>query len=431
MLALLTLSCGKKTDEEQLKTPRYTNQEVTDTELELSRQELFCGGTDSVCPSYLTKVVILDKNKLTFCTGFLTDNDVVVTASSCLPDRLRINDMACNGDIFFFFAQSNEKPLRLGCQKILEVSQLGAKEPFLWRSNIAYIQMDKNVSRRTVSPNRSGMDDMDKFYIWSIDQIDEYQGIIRKSENCQTVHNSYFNPLAVNQSSPVMLMAGCEFSEGNGGSPIFDYRGKVRGIVSQPVAKAQIDEVVSMRILEKPLKPLMHVSNYACAPIYPEQDVLNEDECNKKLDINSYDMGQGSLINEANLFKTSIQRVEHSLNEKNRYLKMSVELTATPDEAYHLTVVPKCFKNVSNWIGEFNNSKPFTFNLELPEMKIKKSMNQYGRIFAMETLRNSTPTNFQFKPSILRNTKEATVFVWDEGPTRTFQNLSENCGSLL
>jgi hypothetical protein len=291
--------------------------------------------------------------------------------------------------------------------------------------------MDKNVSRRTVSPNRSGMDDMDKFYIWSIDQIDEYQGIIRKSENCQTVHNSYFNPLAVNQSSPVMLMAGCEFSEGNGGSPIFDYRGKVRGIVSQPVAKAQIDEVVSMRILEKPLKPLMHVSNYACAPIYPEQDVLNEDECNKKLDINSYDMGQGSLINEANLFKTSIQRVEHSLNEKNRYLKMSVELTATPDEAYHLTVVPKCFKNVSNWIGEFNNSKPFTFNLELPEMKIKKSMNQYGRIFAMETLRNSTPTNFQFKPSILRNTKEATVFVWDEGPTRTFQNLSENCGSLL
>jgi hypothetical protein len=226
-------------------------------------------------------------------------------------------------------------------------------------------------------------------------------------------------------------MAGCEFSEGNGGSPIFDYRGKVRAIVSKPVAKAQIDEVVSMRILEKPLKPLMHVSNYACAPIYPEQDVLNEDECNKKLDINAYDMGQSGLINEANLFKTSIQRVEHSLNEKNRYLKMSVELTVTPDEAYLLTVVPKCFKNVSNWIGEFNNSKPFTFNLELPEMKIKKSMNQYGRIFAMETLRNYIPTNFQFKPSILRNTKEATVFVWAEGPTRTFQNLSENCGSLL
>jgi hypothetical protein len=110
---------------------------------------------------------------------------------------------------------------------------------------------------------------------------------------------------------------------------------------------------------------------------------------------------------------------------------MSVELTAIADESYHLTVVPKCFKNVSNWIGEFNNTKPFTFNLELPEMNIKKSMNEFGQIFAKETIRNSTPTNFQFKPSILRNAKEATVFVWADGPTRTFQNLSENCRSLL
>ena len=430
-MAFLSLGCGKKADEEKTQTPGYTNPEISDTELELSKQELFCGGTDSACPSYLTKVVILDKNKFKFCTGFLTDDNVVVTASSCLPERLRIKEIGCEGDIFFFFAQSNEKPLKVGCQKILEVSQLNSKEPYLWRSDIAYIQMDKNVYRRNVSPSRSGMDDMDKFYAWSIDQIDEYQGIIRKSENCQSIHNSYFNPLAVNQSSPVMLMAGCEFSEGNGGSPIFDYRGRVRGLISRPVAKAQIDEVISMRILERSLKSLAHVSNFACAPIYPEQDVLNEDECNKKLDINSYDMGQSNLINEANLFKTSIQRVEHTLNEKNRYLKMSVELTAVADESYHLTVVPKCFKNVSNWIGEFNNTKPFTFNLELPEMNIKKSMNEFGRILAKETLRNSTPTNFQFKPSILRNTKEATVFVWAEGPTRTFQNLSENCGSLL
>jgi hypothetical protein len=227
-----------------------------------------------------------------------------------------------------------------------------------------------------------------------------------------------------------MMLAGCEFSNGNGGAPVLDYRGKVRGILSKPVSKADIDEVVSMRILEKPLKQMAHVSNLACATLYPEQDVLNEDECSKKLDITSFDLGQKEMINEANLFKTSIQKLEHAVNEKNRYLKMAIELKPI-DDAYNVVVFPKCFKNVSKWIGEFNNSKPFTFNIELPEMKIKMAMNEYGRIFAAESGKASIPTNFQFKPSILKNTKQATVFVWADGPTRTFPNLSENCGSLL
>lgn len=427
---MLALGCGKKADEESAKAPPYTKPQISDIAEELNKQELFCAGADHTCPSYLTKIAILNKDKLKFCTGFLTENDVVVTASSCLPERLRVRDMACGEDIYFFFAESNEKPSRIGCKKILEVTQLEGKEPFLWRSDIAYIQLEKDVRRKTVSPNRSGMNDMDKFYIWSIDQIDAHQGIIRKSEDCKSIHNSYFNPLANNQSSPVMTIAGCEFNEGNGGSPVFDYRGKVRGILSKPVDKAEIDEVISMRILERPLKQLAHVSNLACAPLYPEQDVLDEDECNKKLDINTYDLGQREMINEANLFKASIQKIEHGLNEKNRYLKMSVELIAA-DDAYSVNVFPKCFKNVSKWIGEFNNNKPFTFNIELPDMKIKKSMNEYGRIFALETGKDAVPTNFQFKPSILRNTKQATVFVWATGPTRTFPNLSENCGSLL
>jgi hypothetical protein len=430
-----TLGCGKKADDKEVKPPRYTNPQISDIELELSKQELFCGGSDNTCPSYLTKIAIFYKDQLKYCTGFLTEADVVVTSSSCLPERLRIKDGPCEKELFFFFAETNRKPLRIGCNKILEVSQLGGKEPFLWRSDVAYIQLKKEDfprydRRKTVAANRSGMNNMDKFYIWSVDQIDDYQGIIRKSEDCQAIHNSYFNPIATHQDSPVMMLAGCEFSAGNGGAPILDYRGKVRGVLSKPVDKSEIDEVISMRILEKPLKNLVHASNYSCAPMYPEQDVINESECNKKIDINVYDAGQLEMINESILFKSSIQKIEHKLNEANRYLKMAVELKANED-AYDVIINPKCFKNVSKWIGEFTNNKPFTFNIELPEMKIKKAMNENGRIFALETRRDSIPTNFQFKPSILRNTEQATVFVWAEGPTRTFPGISENCGSLF
>ncbi len=430
MVATFTLGCGKKADEEGSEKPRYTEPQIADLDLELSKQELFCGGSEYNCPSYLTKIAVVYKDKLKFCTGFLTQDNVVATASSCLPEALRAQDAVCEKDIFFFFAESDQKPTRVGCKKIIQASRLASKEPFLWRSDVAYIQLEKSVKYRTVSSTRNGMNDLDKFYIWSIDQIDAYQGIMHKSEDCQSIHNSYFNPLANNQSSPVMLIAGCELSEGNGGAPIFDYRGKVRGILSKPVDKLEIDEVISMRILEKPLKFLAHASNYACAPMLADQDVLNEEECSKKLEINDYDTAQREMINESNIFKSSIQRIEHNLDEKNRYLKVGVDLIAN-DDAYEVVVNPKCFKNVSKWIGEFTNNKPFTFNIELPMIKIKKAMNDTGRIFALEILSNSIPTNFQFRPSILRNTKKSTVFVWADGPARTFLNVPESCASLL
>lgn len=120
LVSVLTIGCGKKADEESETAPPHTKPQVTDIEEELNKQQLFCAG-DANCPSYLTKVAIINKEQLTFCTGFLTKDDVVITASSCLPERLRIRDAGCAKNIYFFFAESNEKPTKIGCKKILEV----------------------------------------------------------------------------------------------------------------------------------------------------------------------------------------------------------------------------------------------------------------------------------------------------------------------
>lgn len=431
MLAVFSLGCGKKAGEESRVKPQPPNPQLSDLETELEKQELFCGA-DRSCPGYITKIAFNFKGRLRFCTGFLMDQDMVVTSSSCLPERLKMKDVDCSKDAFFFFAEPGKKPTRMACDKVLEVSQLEGKEPFLWRSDVAYLKLAKKVFRYTVSypKNRTGMNDMDKFYTWGVDQIDSYQGIIRKTEDCQPVLGSFFNPLSANQSSPVITMAGCEFSNGNSGAPILDYRGKVRAIVSRPVDPLDIDEVVSMRILDRPLKPLIHVSNYACAPVVPHQEVMNENECNKKLDITTHDLGQRDMMNEALLFKTSIQRIEHQVTEKNRYLKMAVTLSRNED-AFDVSIRPKCFKDVARWIGEFNNNKPFTFNIELPVMSIKKSMNEYGKIYAQEYVQGTEATNFQFRPSILRSSGQTTVFMWSNGPSSRFDSLSESCSSLF
>ncbi len=52
-------------------------------------------------------------------------------------------------------------------------------------------------------------------------------------------------------------------------------------------------------------------------------------------------------------------------------LSLKLKLVAEED-AQQVVIYPKCFKNVSKWIREFTNSKPFTFNLALPDMTLKK-----------------------------------------------------------
>lgn len=424
LLATLSASCGKKQNEREAEGERGRNPQQSENETRLSKQELLCG-EDRNCPAYLAKVVLFDKGEMRTCTGFLVQSDVIATASSCLPEILRTEGQNCEKDVFFFFADPKGKPLRFGCKETLEVSEIEGKYPYLWRSDVAYLKMSENPDRRYPIVSRNGMKDQEKFYTWTIEQIDESQGIIKKLDDCTVNHSTYFNPLSNNESSPVITLGGCEYLNGGSGSPVFDYRGRVRAVVSRPVSKEAVADVVSLRILERPLKSIVHVSNYACAPLPFDHDVMNEAECAKKLNINLHDTARIEMISDS-IFKSVVTRIEHSVNEANRYLRMGVSLSKD-ENGMRALIEPKCFKNVSKWINEFTNSKPFTFNLDLPEVLIRKSMDEYGKIKATETILGRTGTNFQFTPRVLKNTKQANVYVWADGPTTTYQNLTETC----
>lgn len=429
---ILMVGCGKKVEEEKKDKPdRITNPQKPDIEIELEKQELFCGA-DRACPEYITKIAFVHGDKLKFCTGFLVSADVVATASSCLPENLRTPEASCAKSAHLFFAKAGDKPVREACEKVLLASKIEGKEPFLWRNDIAYLKLAKKGTRRTTSfPHyRLGMNDQDKFYTWTVDQIDEHQGIIRRSDDCYAVHNSYFNPLSTNQNSPVITMSGCKYSDGNSGSPILDFRNRVRGVVSGKVIKTELDEVETMRILERPLKPILFASNANCLPILDEDDA-SDTECSKQLDLKLHRTAQTNMVDESKLFQTTLKNYESGANSTTMYINFLVKY-ALEGEYHRISFEPKCFKNVSSWINTFpGNPKSFQFRNMLPDVRIRKSMTEYSRINVREFNDGSLKAIYEFNPRVLRSVpqngglRNARIHVWGDVPSNSYDNVTE------
>lgn len=432
LLVSSVVSCGKKQIETGEENGQQQNPQISEIEVMLNKQELLCSD-DRGCPRFLTKVAVVVDDKLRFCTGFLTDKNIVATATSCLPEYLRMGGQNCSKVAYFFFQQGNEKPLRVGCKEVLKSSSIEGKYDFLWRSNVTYLMLSEDLDDRRlpVIARQQGMKDAEKLYMWSVDQIDDHQAIIRKSEDCISAHKTYFNPLSTSDSSPVVTMGGCEFNDGNSGSPVFDYRNRIRGMVSRSVSKEAINDAVSLRLLERPLVPLIHVSNFACAPMIPEQEVMDETECSKKLTINLHDTARQEMISD-NIFRPMALKLEQLVTAESLYLNFGVRLENLGDY-YQTEVYPKCFKNINSWIGEFTNSKPVTNTIDVPEMIFRKSMDQFGRVRALEFSKGKNTTFFQFNPKFLRtgSPRKTTVFVWADGPTTTYRDVSEICPASL
>lgn len=108
-LCVFVMSCGKKAIEKNSLSQQSQPQQTSELEAQLNQQELFCA-SDRSCPNYIAKVAVLYKGKLKFCTGFITDDNVIATASSCLPERLRSKDLPCDKDVFFSLLRPMRNP---------------------------------------------------------------------------------------------------------------------------------------------------------------------------------------------------------------------------------------------------------------------------------------------------------------------------------
>lgn len=431
-LSVLTVSCGKKAKNDN-GSPERTTPELEPTEMEqlINRQVVACE-SNQACPNYLTKIAIIRKKKLTFCTGFLVDDQTIATSTSCIPNILRRAGEDCSKDIFFFFPRTAYRAAeRVGCKEVVQVSHQVGSDPILWRDDVSFLRMDKTMNyRRNARFDRDGLTNNKDYNVWFVDQLDETTALVRK-DSCQALHGTYVNPLASNVSSPGMVFAGCPFNSSNSGAPVLDNRGRVRAMVSAPMSESLRKYLESTGLLINPLKPMLHATNFACAPTIFDSEVLDERECSKDLRYAKLDDLRSSMLSSVNLFSEMKQKLEDSIAETSKYVQFAVELNTNGDIS-KAKIYPKCFKPLKNWLQSLNRTRNnYVFEVSIPDQTFRRAMDENGRVQGIVQENPNKKYFVQFSLKSLRSQQKSVIFMWNDGENNTYQNVTEDCGSLF
>jgi hypothetical protein len=299
---------------------------------------------------------------------------------------------------------------------------------------VAFLELSKPMYfRRKAQILREGIFNNREYTSWMIDQQDDFSAIIKKSD-CEGVHNSYINPLVLNESSPNILLSDCKVTRGGSGAPIIDNRGKVRALVSQNMDVKLRSYLETTGLLTQPLKEIIHGTNFACAPTPDDDDMLDESECLKDLDYSKVDRFRSEMLSTNLLFGDLKKKYEESIQEISKFVQFGVKLIPKGD-TQEIEVYPKCFTPLSSWLESFGTSRnTYVDDVTIPLKIFKRSMDSYGRIFATTQDVSTNTTMVQFSLKNLRSTKKSSVLMWVDGDNsnvRTFPNITEQCPDSL
>lgn len=432
-LFLIVSGCGKKVG---LKEVNNEVERPTQTQIDtyLSQQDVNCE-PNRACPNYIAKLVIVNGESFKFCTGFLINDKTIATSSSCLPGLLRLQGQDCGRDIFFFFPKTSNRPAQKAtCKRVISASVVDGKDPLMWRDDVAYLELNSSIFyRRQANISRDGLQNNREYTTWMIDQQDGSSALVKRI-NCNAIHGSYINPLAANESSPNMIFGNCPITRGGAGAPLLDNRGKVRGMISKGMDSGLRNYLVNTGMLLNPLSEIGHGTNFACAMVPGDIDVLDEKECYKDLNYNIVDRLRGEMVSTKYLFSELRKNYEDSIQSISSKMKLGVKLLPNGD-IYETEIFPKCFRPLDGWLDQLSsNRNTYVDSLSFPVKSFRRAMDSFGRILAITLESEEKEISMQFSLKTLRNTKKSSILIWANGEdqnVRTYNNMTENCESLL
>lgn len=407
-------SCGKKAENTSLPV-EVERPTITELENYLEKQDVNCE-SNQACPSYIVKIIAVNGGVYNVCTGFLTEDNLISTSTSCLPALLRQRDQDCSQDVFFFFPKTwNRAAERAGCRKVIQASELDGDDPVLWRDDVAFLSLDKEIKfRKPAVISRDGLMNRRLHTMWMVDQQDEYSAVVKKVV-CETNHGSFINPLVFNESSPNQLLSDCLMTKGATGAPVLDNRGKVRAIASRNMDSKLREYLFSTGLLNQGLKEMFHATNFACAATPFDTNTLDERECRKDLTYAELDRARSEMLATNILFGDLRKKYEESLKDLSRYVHFGVKLIPKGD-SQETQIYPKCFKPFKDWLGSMNPSRNvFVQQLNLPQKSFRRMMDPLAKVYGATSEGPNLEYYLQISLKTIRSDQRSTILMWPKG----------------
>lgn len=432
--SFILMSCGKKAETTSLPNLENTQLPLSQIETYMAKQDVDCE-SNQACPNYIAKIVVVKGTNFSFCTGFLTDANTIATSTSCLPNLLRLKNQDCSKDVYFFFPKTwNRSAERAGCKRVIQVSDLEGSDPVLWRDDVSFLEMDKVMNYRRaadIRKDQEGINNLKNYTVWMIDQQDDYSAVVKKF-NCEAIHDSYVNPLVINESSPNMVFADCPFKRGGTGAPLIDQKGKVRAMVSKGLDPKIRDYLVKTGLLNQGLKELFHATNFACAATPTNSTTLDERECRKDLTYRELDRARSEMLSTNILFGDLRKKFEQSLEGTSKYIRFGVKLIPKGD-TQHTDIYPMCFKPFKDWVDSLGGVRnAYVDGVKLPVRSFRRSMDPYGRVLGTTLDAGPRETFVQFLMKSVRSIKKSSILIWNKGEdVRSLPDMLEECTASL
>lgn len=196
----------------------------------LRKTTLDCKGE---CPSSIGMIAQFEQDfgEDTFieqCTGFMVADNIIATNSHCVPDAVKTDSVACGERIGFVLPKADGTSYYRLCKKIVSMSQVSGGMDL---DDYAFIEVEP-LPVEPLKVAQQGVPDAAEIRVHKINPHDDGTlGGSFESLNCQTAQKSLLNLYYIHQYSRTGLAMGCEARGGNSGSPVFNSKNEVIGLL--------------------------------------------------------------------------------------------------------------------------------------------------------------------------------------------------------
>ncbi len=414
LLFTLLCSCLPESKESEETSTQYSLEDTFDHVFQ--NQSVECE-SPSKCPESIAKLVINNGKQIKNCTGFLIEDNIVMTSSKCLKENGFHPSISCHDKIKVFFPETKKKLAQsFNCQNIQSESFGISRE-----DEVLYIQI-ASTQREFLDKSYEGISNNNRFNIWFVDEVAPNKSVIKKTtctSRFQTILTPYYN----NSQAPFASFSDCQISPHAIGAPIIK-QNKVHAVVDESFSTDFFEnfekDFIAFKKNKLPEK-MVKASNFSCLKFkdntidYPYHcNLIREHPISEKLNtlIDSSLEDDLELAKKLESFSSKIYpQVYHW--SRSRPMLVDGENESRDYSQLLVSFQPQCMTKLKGWIDYFKRTvtglpKEKILNIDIPIFKYNFTLNQYAQIeFELQEMTPSIALEIPLPLKLLKRVQTA------------------------